>query len=407
MKTSKVSLILFIGSLSLSGCSKKSGKNNNTAPNKPTLPENSLQLAEKVVPTDYSNDGSGVDDVKTSLSAQTAAIKGPGSNLGLDGTSNPKVVIHKLTSKGVIGRVVTSVMGSDRTLSLAGPARSTTTPSSEKGVPSIDMTSCDSFFTGVDQVIDSGLKTVRSALESINEDQILKIEGISKGERLPNEAFRYNLNDEKTGTKATLSGGSNETSAFLKASGEFKVKAEITSEATMDQSPFPGEPSNPVAPEKKDILDGDMAMTAAVLVDSKTNLMRAGGGFAILGKTENGPMSAKASSFVELAGGATPGVSLELTGEFEGKADANASTMKVSGDARFSLAQAADKSFLVSLKSNFTGNDGKDSATNTMTMSSEMVVENGRCVVKKVTCDSIPATSCQSIHSWEKAPREF
>ena len=407
MKVSSVSIIALVGSLSLLGCSKKSGKSKNTAPNKPTLTENSLQLAGKVVPADYSNDASGVDDVKSSLTTQTESIKGPGSNLGLETSTSPKVVIKKLTSNGVIGRVVTSVIESKNSLSLAGPSGSSGIPSNQKGLPSIDMSSCDSFFSGVDQVIDSGLKTVRSSLDSINEEQILKMEGVSKGERLPNEAFNFVINDPKAGARATLSGGSNATSAFLKASGEFKVKAELTSETTMDPNEFPGEPSNLSAPEQKEILDGEMAMTAAVLVDSKTNLMRAGGGFAFLGKTQNGPMNAKASSFVELAGGSTPGVSLELTGEFEGKPDAQSPIAKISGEAKFSLAQTADKSFLVNLKSSFTGTDGKDTATNSMTLSSEMGVENGKCIVKKVTCNSIPTSSCKSINSWEKDPREF
>jgi len=298
-------------------------------------------------------------------------------------------------------------MESKNSLSLAGPVAPSRIPSNPRGRPSIDMTSCDSFFNGVDQVIDSGLKTVRSSLDSVNEEQILKIEGISKGERLPNEAFNFVINDPKAGARGTLSGGSNATSAFLKASGEFKVKAEVTSETTMEQQPLPEEPSNLSAPEQKEVLDGDMAMTAAILVDSKTNLMRAGGGFAFLGKTQNGPMNAKASSFVELVGGNTPGVSLEVIGEFEGKPDAQSSIAKISGEAKFSLAQAADKSFQVNLKSTFTGTDGKDSATNSMTMSSEMGVENGRCVVKKVNCISIPTSTCKSINSWDKGNSEF
>lgn len=123
MRMTKATMIVLAGSLTLMGCSKKSGKGSGSAPSNPTLPQDANERAEKVVPADFENKASGVDDVKDSLSTQTETMKGPGANLGLDSSSNPKTVVKTLTGKGLISKAVKTVMHSETSLALAGAVR--------------------------------------------------------------------------------------------------------------------------------------------------------------------------------------------------------------------------------------------------------------------------------------------
>jgi hypothetical protein len=408
MKITQLSMIALASCLSLTGCSKKSGKSGNGAPSRPAVSQEANERAERVVPADFVNNGSSVDDVKDSLTSQTETIKGPGANLGLDQTSSPKKVVKTLTGKGLISKAAKSVMNSEASFSLAGPVKPGSSSASSKGMPSLDTDSCDSFFSSIDQVIDSGLKTVRSSLASVNEEEILKMEGVSKGEKLPNEAFRYNIVDVKEGAKASLSGGSNDTSAFIKVSGEAKFTTEITAtEEGTEETQFPDDSSENLddssflaADPETLVLEGLLAMNAAILVDSKTQLMRVGGGIAFLGKAGKDPLSTKASTFVELAGGKTPGVTLEFDGELNGKLGAENPAVKMTGDYKFSLVQAEDKSFRSELKSSFSASNGKETEASSMTMTTEMGVVNGECVVKKIECTSVPSAACSAFNNW-------
>ncbi len=392
------SSLVFVPALLCVGFTASCDKDSKEVSKVPGLPENASKYSQKVVPANFANTKNSVSEVKAALGAQTQGISGPGKQLGLDETNSPQEMFARLSDGNMVSRAMRSLMINTQNSPYGDDDFPSTMPpppqngDTQNGDLGIDMSDCDGFFADIDTQVQGALKEVQSALQNIKEDEILAIKGVSKGEKAANEAFRYNLSvDEKAGkVYGTFSGGANDTSAFVKAAGSFAFTSENNSRSPNGAS--------------QEVGQGAGSIDVAVLVDGKASLQRLGGGIILAGTTNENPFQIRAASFFEVSGGQTPAIVFDLQGEAEGKLAPNAASQKVQADISVAMRQSADKNFSVEFKGSgsMTQPQGQQAQAFSMNFRGEFGVENGKCVVKNISCNAKPATACKGFEGWRK-----
>lgn len=379
-------------------------KDGKEAPKGPALPANASQYSQKVVPAQFVNTKNSLSEVKLALVNQAGDVDGPAKSIGLDGATTPQRAFASLAGGNIVSRSMRSLMLSRQNPPPYGdgfpsneyptmpPPMPPQTDDASNGDLGLDMSNCDGFFADIDNQIQDSLKQVQSALKDIKEDEMLSVKGVSKGEKAANEAFRFNLAINERGQKVngTFSGGANDTSAFVKAAGSFAGKYESSTTA--------GSRSTSESGEIAGIVD------LAILVDGKESLMRFGGGLDLAGTTGPNPFHIRAASFFEVSGGQKPSIVLELQGEAQGKIDPSSADQKVQADIKVAMRQSADKNFSVEFKGagSMTQPQGKKAQEFSMNFRGDFAVENGKCVVKSISCSPQSTSVCQGLEGWKK-----
>ncbi len=404
MRTLNISLVFVPAVLCVSAavsCGKNSKDENSLA----KLPENASKYSQKVVPSDFVNTKSSLSDVASSMRTQASAIKTLGGQLGLNTINSPHEMLNNIAETGIIRNSV-------RNLFLANNASNTTvppiafpptdTPSTDfpsdtqnggLGNINIDQSNCDAFFADVDTQIQNVLKEFQSALKQVNEDEALKIKGVSKGTKANNEAFNFNVGINEKNQKAAgiLSGGANDDAAFFKAAGTFALS---TDSATSNK---PSESAN-----KAQKTEAVGSVDLSLFIDGKKPLFRVGGGMSLAGQSGSDPFQVSMASFIETAGGKTPSIVIELQANAEGKLDANTESQKVQANLHAAVRQTAQQTFTFEFKGSGSTAAPKNSQQLSMDLNAEFGAEAGKCVIKSISCTAQPATACDKLNSWRK-----
>lgn len=418
MQIKSLAFVLLAASPFGVACSKDKKNKDNAKSSEIKLRDNASQYQDKVVPNDFVNTKGSLGETKAALVDQADSVKGPGAQLGIDSTSTPRQLVTNLTSPGLMSRSVRSFLNSRETFPPTVPSDLPRMPPPQTGSGNanksaqIDMTSCDSFFGNVDKVIESALGGVKSSLAQVNEDDIVGAKGITRGEKASNEAFNYRMTVAENGTTmtGTFSGGANDTSAFVKGSaifgGTFTMQTEegesdintddLSGGQQLSASPAPSsQPTEPVT------FTGKGMMSASVFVDSSLSMLKVGGGVALDGKLGNDPVSFNVASFVELAGGKSPKIAVDLEAEGFGKMPGSSEPAKVASDFHLSMTQNAEMGIRAEVKSAGSYISGGKVENLGFTVAADFNVIKGQCVVQNITCSADQAEKCKSIEGWK------
>ena len=420
MRTKNLALVLLTLTSFGMACSKDSKKSKNDKGSEIKLKENSEQYQGRVVPNDFVNTKGSLGETKNSLADQVGSVKGPGAQLGIDGTSTPNQVVTRLTAPGLMSRSVRSLLNARESIPQTPPQNMPQFPSQPpmgageaKKNTTIDMTSCESFFGNVDQVIDSALKGVKSSLAQVNEEDIVKAKGVTVGQKAPNEAFNYRITAAENGSTmaGTFSGGANDTSAFVKGTAKFggtftmqtdESQTEINPEEVSGGQQLSARPAPTPKPSSEPVnFTGQGVMSASVFVDSALSMLKVGGGLSLDGKLGNDPVNMSVATYVELAGGKSPKIAVDLEADGSGKMPGSTESTKVTSNFHLSMAQNAEMGIHTEVKSAGSYTNGSKVEPLGFTIAADFNVIKGQCVVQNVTCSADQAESCKSIEGWK------
>jgi hypothetical protein len=406
----RLSLIL-VPALTCIGFVSSCDKEEKNRPGAAGLPPNSSQYSQRVVPADFPNTKNGLGEVVSSLNTQAGEIKGPGKQLGLKDNASVRGVVASLTDSHLFSRAALNLMldtsptfpptggypfpptggypspdSADFPMPNPGDNNDPTPGSASK------LQGCDAFFASIDQQVEAGFGQLKNALSQVKEEEFLKVPGVTKGEKAANEAFRYSLsvNEKEGSAQGSIAGGANDHAAFLKASGAFSINAKSQNQPVKSSS------ANAEVTIEQGLVD------ASVLIDTQASVLRLGGGISASGRNGADPVRLLAASFLEMTGGKTPSILLELKGEAEGKLDPKAPTTTGQADLHLALIQSTDKVFTLDFKADVAANNGNESQKIVMNLNAEFGVTDGQCAVKKVTCAAEPITLCKSFDGWTK-----